>query len=79
MESGQEKREPVWISDAEDMLEDFREIDRKYKDILTPMKVGTIRRALKRGGHGALPEEIAKNYDIKIEHVLRVKATMKDI
>jgi len=68
---------PGFISDAEDMLHDFDEIDRLNEGKLTPGKIDSIKRAARYGGTMASPEWLAKNYGVPVEDVIRLLAEIK--
>ncbi|TLX16694.1 hypothetical protein [Rhizobium sp. MHM7A] len=68
---------PGFISDAEDILHDIEEIDRRNEGILTPAKIASIKRYVKRGGELASPEWLAINFKVSVEDVNRVIDEMK--
>lgn len=72
MDNDYKRPRPGFISDAEDMLHDFDEIDRVNDGVLTPGKIDSIKRYVDFGGEFATPEFLAKNFRVSLEDVQRV-------
>lgn len=72
MEDQIRRPRPGFISDADDMMHDMDEMDRRDEGILTTVKRSSIKRFLKRGGAIAEPEFLAENFKVSLEDVHRV-------
>jgi len=67
---------PGFISDAEDMLHDFDEIDRLNEGKLPPGKIDSIQRFVRYGAKTATPEWLSKNFRVPVEAVNQIIAEM---
>jgi hypothetical protein len=72
MDNDNRRPRPGFISDAEDMLHDFDEIDRMDEGVLTQYKIDSINMFLDFDGDDVNPEFFTRNFTVSLEDVERV-------
>jgi hypothetical protein len=68
---------PGFVTDAEDILHDFDEIDRANDGILTDDKIMMIKLAIEIAGAHVTPERLAENHRVSLDDVKDIISQMK--